>query len=191
MTAIIGEYIQLQTYKEKPYVTLHIDFPEEMADEIIKAIGWKKSGESIYLGVTLMNRSALGDYLNSKQAMVPIEDEQTANPVSKESLPANPDIGITTTEKSEGDKLRGRAFCLCEEDKLGGFQEYVMRIQPNLNRYNDLKVAARNYIYSYCNITSRSELTDSPKARAKFRELDENYKAWQDGNKYKDNLDRE
>jgi len=66
MTAIIGEYIQLQTYKEKPYVTLHIDCPEEMAGEIVKAIGWKKSGESIYLGVTRMNQDAIGGYLKTK-----------------------------------------------------------------------------------------------------------------------------
>lgn len=172
MTAIIGEYIQLQTYKEKPYVTLHIDFPEERADEIIRAIGWKKSGQSIYLGVTLMDKDSIKDYLESSSS------KNSNSSVVKESLP-------TQNEKSEGQTMLARAHLLCGERE---FLNWVAELGWDESRpdYN-----AVEYIYDTCDIVSRSQLVNDKAAQEKFRQLDKQFKDWQWEQRHADNLSRE
>ena len=98
------------------------------------------------------------------------------NPVSKESLP---------TEKSEGEKVLALSHIRCNDKS---FQEYVAELG-----WNELtpKDNATDYLYNFCDIVSRSELTTDVAAQKLFRELDQKFKDWQIEQRYKDNLNRE
>lgn len=87
-------------------------------------------------------------------------------------------------------KLVVRAVMLGKDEE---FQDYVLtHIRWNRPEcFGDKEENCRTFIISFCGINSRSELTTNPKAQAKFQELDNKYKDWQAGNRYKENFERE
>ena len=164
---IKGTYIQLQTYKERPYVTLHIDFPEEMHQEIVQKLGVPTKGTSKWLAVALLDMSN-----NSSSSIV-----------------TKPETNCDVVKKSEGEKLLALSHIRCKDKQ---FQEYVDELG-----WNELepKDNATDYLYDFCNITSRSELTTDVAAQKLFRELDQKFKKWWSDKQWEtinqDNLNRE
>lgn len=119
-------------------------------------------------------------------------DESNGVVLGSSDIPQTPVSSIlkhTTTEKSEGEKLRIRACCLCGEKE---FQKFATMLDYNSARSDEEHESlAKDYIYTICNIKSRSELTTDVAAQERFRELDQKFKDWQWEQRHKDNLDRE
>ncbi len=173
MSAIKGVYTQLQTYKEKPYVTLHIEFPEEMADEIIRTIGWPKKGESTWLAVALLKPEAM---------------EPQFGPSLK--LSENPKAFVVEkVKKSFGDlPLSNQAGMLCENAR---FQVYLLQDHepPDTEGVTMGAEWAATCLREMCGIKSRIELDTNDMAAEAFREIVSDYEAWKLKSMYKDNLD--
>lgn len=198
---IKGTYIQLQTYKERPYVTLHIDFPEEMHHEIVQKLGVPTKGTSKWLAVALLNNE-----VNQKQGVAGGSDIPQNNngiPISGSLNTVSSSNGRTLdfdsgnrgsnpreTAKSEGEKLRIRACCLCKDNE---FQKWLVELDIDsfYSNWKDMEQFSREYICTQCQITSRSELTTDYVAQEKFKLLDQLFKNWQNEQRWKDNLDKE
>ena len=102
----------------------------------------------------------------------------------------NPVVSKTeSTEKSDGEKLRIRACCLC---KVGAFEDWIIELDtPGFSKYSGLvEEFCRDAICNYCDIKSRSELTTDIAAQEKFKELLGAFDKWKVGKKYSDNLER-
>ena len=93
----------------------------------------------------------------------------------------------SNSEKSEGEKLRIRAVMLCKEESFWRYilsGESRMLFKQTNQRMEDI---CKEYICKYCRINSRSELATNIEAQEKFKQLDQNFKDWQN---YNDNLSR-
>ena len=90
----------------------------------------------------------------------------------------------TPLDTIEGERLRVRAVMLCKDDQ---FIDYVSDHDFRGNSYSRHEGGAAQYIYDYCNIESRSELTANIDAQNRFKKLDQEFKDWQ---RYGENLDR-
>lgn len=168
MSAIRGEYVQLQTYKEKPYVTLHIDFPEEMADEIIRTIGWPKKGESVWVAVALLDKSI----------------------INKGAIDHVP-VVTKLVEKPEGEKMRMQAGIYGTDANFAQFVFEGFFISGILHQATNVtSEGVVAFIRQFCGIKSRKELLDNEGAQKKFRELQSKFKDWEFERKYSENLSR-
>ena len=135
--------------------------------EIISKIGVPTKGESRWVAVALLDKSVVSKMENTQN-----------------------DNELSNNEKSEGEKLRIRACCLC---KVGAFEDWIIELDtPGFSKYSGLvEEFCRDAICNYCDIKSRSELTTNVAAQQKFKELLEDFDKWKIGKMYPDNLGRE
>ena len=105
------------------------------------------------------------------------------NPVVKDSL---------TTEKSEGEKILALSHIRCKDWDFICYihEEHLSNLSPPITTQQ-----VTDYLYEWCNIKSRSELTTDVAAQEKFRELDQKFKKWWADKEWEtinqDNLNRE
>jgi len=172
MTAIKGTYAGLKPVKTRKIWVIEIEVPEENIKHVTDIMGFPSQSESQWVGVTLMHN----------------ESSKKRDVLANSDIPQN-NNELSKNEKSEGEKLRIRACCLCKEDS--DFQFFASQgSKLSLNTY-DWEEYCRTYICNYCNIKSRSELTTDIAAQKLFKELDQKFKGWQYEQRHKDNLDRE
>lgn len=165
MSAIVsGEYVTFKHIKTRKMVVLEIEVPEEMFQDVITKLGMPIGGESKPVAVALLNHTDIHTPVTPKN----------------------------TQEQTEGDKLRVRAVMLCRDDNFVEFCNKHWITPYNLRDKNidEREKIAVWWIYHFCNIESRSELTTNIEAQNKFKELLEKYKTFQLENQYADNLER-
>ena len=106
--------------------------------------------------------------------------------LAADKIPTNKLATNTTPakEQTEGERLRTRAALLPKELN---FTRFLVWYDPTLELGEENRI---DWIRSYCEITSRSELAKNLEAQAKFKELLAKYESWKLENSYKDNLGR-
>jgi len=141
----------------------HVDIPEHLASAAL--------GKRYYL------------------VLVDADYYDESNGVVKDNLTTQNNNELSINEKSEGEKLRIRACCLCGEQS---FQEYC-RSQGFGSSKDDYtpEEHARYFLMLKCQIDSRSELVTNKQAQGKFSELMGSFSAWKVMQRYQDNLNRE
>ena len=146
----------------------HSDIPDDLA---AAALG--KRYYLVLIDADYYDESE-GDMSNNSSSLTVTEENQS------NSIPL---------EKSDGEKLRIRACCLC---KVGAFEDWIIELDtPGFSKYSGLvEEFCRDAICNYCDIKSRSELTTDIAAQEKFKELLGAFDKWKVGKKYSDNLER-
>lgn len=126
-------------------------------------------------------------------AIVPIRDDESANPIALSSNGRTPDFdsgnvgSIPAKATSEGEKLRTRAVLLCGDES---FKKFLMGFNNIEGITTQIAPSPEDILRSYCMIKSRSEIATSIEAQVKFKQLLDEYKDWQIENQYADNLNR-
>ncbi len=159
---ISGEFAHFKHIKTRKVVVLEIEIPEEMFQDAISKLGMPIGGESKPVAVALLNKS---DICRHSQ------------------VAPSPDIGISISEKSEGERLRVLAIMRCKD---AVFQQFC----HELYSFNQNELGAKALITHYCHINSRSELTTNEEAQRLFYELECKYKDWLFEQQHADNLGR-
>lgn len=160
MSAIDGEFTHFRHIKTRKVVILEIEIPEENFTHMMSVLGMPIGGQSKPVAIALL-------------------DNQIYN---KPPVPVHPNIPQT-----EGDKLRVRAVMLAKDIQ---FQKCISSTAFNGVSYSYSEAGAVQFIYDQCKIESRSELSNSPEAQAKFKDLLTKYESWQLSQRYADNLNK-
>lgn len=116
--------------------------------------------------------SIMRDYVGSRYtvAMVKMDDDQTP---------------IMPQEKRKQDKVVTTAVMLCQNEKFWEYMNEISSEMPQGEQQPDWVLAsvhdedtAKEWICSYCEISSRSELKDNHNAREKFLGLVGDFEHW-------------
>ena len=129
---------------------LIFEVSEELFPVVCDTLGFPKAGVNTYVNIELLTPEN-------------IKSLRVDNPLTEES---------SVKEKSEGKKVFALSHIRCNDKN---FQAYVAELG-----WNELtpKDNATDYLYNFCDIVSRSELTTDVAAQKLFRELDQKFKKW-------------
>jgi hypothetical protein len=157
--AIAGSLVDAKNVNTHKCVRLSIDVPAELAAQVFAAFGWPTMADPVPVAIARLNSIA-----GSSNGRTSDFDSENAG-----SSPAP-----ATKERRKWDELppSQQAAIRCGEP---AFQQYVIHLTGA--REMDAERAAQ-FVRDNCNVTSRSQLNDTPEGRVRWATLERAFQEW-------------